>query len=359
METILIVLLVAVLFALAFVIYLLIQKSNKPSDDTAAQLIKQDLTELTRGIVELKDGLHTSLTDRMDRNQAMVRESMQKQFAASAKIISDVTERLAKLNETNRQVVDVAVELKTLQNVLQNPKQRGVLGEFYLEQILQNLLPPGSYSLQHKIAEGLIVDAVIHLDGKVLPIDSKFSLENYNRLLDCKPDQRILLARAFKEDLKKRIDETSKYIQPKHGTMDMAFMFIPSEAIYYDLLANKVGASGVSGRDLMHYASVDKRVTIVGPSTLPAMLQVIVQNLRSLEIQKDTEVIRNNVEQLQRHLIAYDGYYKRIGNSLGATVAHYNNATKEMGKIDKDIVKLTGGSMALEAQLLDKPQQEE
>jgi DNA recombination protein RmuC len=281
---------------------------------------------------------------------------MNQQFKASASIIREVTIKLTELDRTNSRVGDIATELKSLQSVLQNPKQRGVLGEFYLEQILQNVLPPGSFSLQYKISESNIVDAVVHLDGKVLPIDSKFSLENYNRLLDASKEERPALEKAFKEDLKKRIDETAKYIQPKKGTLDQAMMFIPSEAIYYDLLANKVGATGVSGRDLMNYAVVDKHVSIVGPSTLSAMLQVIVQGLKSMEIQKDTEVIRKNIEQLQKHLLNYDGYFKRVGNSLGATVGHYNNASKELGRIDKDIVKISGvGESVVEPLLIDRP----
>lgn len=331
---------------------LMLKSSQKPVEEKESTLmLKQDLVTINEQMLALREGLQGHLTERLDKNQ----ESMSRQLEASAKLIKDVTERLTKLDDTNKRVVDVADELKTLQNVLQNPKQRGVLGEFYLDQILQNLLPPGSYELQYKLGEGLIVDAVIKLDGKLLPIDSKFSLENYNRLLELKGDARASLERQFKEDLKKRIDETSKYILPKKGTLEQALMFIPSEAIYYDLLANKVGAGGVNGRDLMQYAAVDKHVTIVGPSTLSAMLQVIVQGLRSLEIQKDTEVIRKNVEQLQKHLIGYDGYFKKIGVSLGATVGHYNNASKELGRIDKDVVKIAGGDSVLDPLMLDKP----
>lgn len=334
---------------------LLIKNGQKPADTESSLLLKQDLITINEQMQSLREGLQGHLTERLDKNQ----ESMSKQLAASAQLIKDVTERLTKLDDTNKRVVDVADELKVLQNVLQNPKQRGVLGEFYLEQILQNQLPPGSYLLQHKLGEGLIVDAAIRLDGKILPIDSKFSLENYNRLLETKGDARSLLEKQFKEDLKKRIDETAKYIQPKKGTLEQALMFIPSEAIYYDLLANKVGAGGVNGRDLMQYAAVDKKVTIVGPSTLSAMLQIIVQGLRSLEIQKDTELIRKNVEQLQRHLIGYDGYFKKIGVSLGATVGHYNNASKELGRIDKDIVKIAGSDSVLDPLFLDRPQNED
>jgi DNA recombination protein RmuC len=330
-----------------------IRKSQKPDDNN--QLIQQNLNHLSDNVQKLQEQLRVQIDTKLDKNQ----ESMTRQLNASAKLVQDVTERLTKLDDTNKRVVDVADELKQLQNVLQNPKQRGVLGEFYLEQILQNLLPPSSYSLQYKISEGNIVDAAIHLDGKILPIDSKFSLENYNRLVEAKGSEREQFEKAFKEDLKKRIDETSKYIQPKKGTLDQALMFIPSEAIYYDLLANKVGASGINGRDLMQYAAVEKRVVIVGPSTLSAMMQVIVQGLKSLEIQKDTEVIRKNIEQLQKHLLAYNTYFGKVGNSLGATVGHYNNASKELGKIDKDIVKIGGGELVIEVEEVDKPKLQE
>lgn len=352
MDTNGVIILVAVVLGFAAVGFVITQKLKELKNDSANNLLKQDMTNLGEGLQKLNDSLKETLTNRLDKNQ----EQMARQYQASAKIIRDVTQKLTELDKTNRQVGDIATELKSLQNVLQNPKQRGVLGEFYLEQILQNMLPPGSYKLQHKIAEGFIVDAAIIMDDKILPIDSKFSLENYNRMVEAKGDARSRLEKTFKEDLKKRIDETSKYIQPKKGTLDQALMFIPSEAIYYDLLANKVGASGVSGRDLMQYAAVDKHVSIVGPSTLSAMLQIISQGLKNMEIQKDTELIRKNIEQLQKHLIAYDAYFKRLGNSLGATVGHYNSASKELGKIDKDIVKIGGGETVLDAELLDRPQ---
>ena len=351
----LIVVIILAFLNLALLAAFVMSKRGGPSTD-ATGLLKQDMDSIKKGMQNLDNNLKDHLTTRLDKSQ----EQMNQQFKASASIIREVTVKLTELDRTNSRVGDIATELKSLQSVLQNPKQRGVLGEFYLEQILQNVLPPGSFSLQYKISESNIVDAVVHLDGKVLPIDSKFSLENYNRLLDASKEDRPALEKAFKEDLKKRIDETAKYIQPKKGTLDQAMMFIPSEAIYYDLLANKVGATGVSGRDLMNYAVVDKHVSIVGPSTLSAMLQVIVQGLKSMEIQKDTEVIRKNIEQLQKHLLNYDGHFKRVGNSLGATVGHYNNASKELGRIDKDIVKISGvGESVIEPELLDRPASED
>jgi DNA recombination protein RmuC len=326
----------------------------KSSSSDAAILLKTDMGELTKSMNSLKDGLQKQLTEQLGTSN----KQMAAQFDASAKIIREVTQKLTELDRTNKSVGDVAAELKTLQNVLQNPKQRGVLGEYYLEQILKNTLPPGAFELQYKLG-GDIVDAVVKLDDRLLPIDSKFSLENYNRLVEAKTEEKPALERAFKEDLKKRIDETSKYIKTNKGTLDQALMFIPSEAIYYDLLANKVGLTGVSGRNLMQYAAVDKKVTIVGPSTLSAMLQIIVQGLRSIEIQKDTDKIRKNIEQLSKHLMAHNGYMQRLGNSLGTTVGHYNATYKELGKIDKDVVKIANTEPGVEPLILDKPTLEE
>ena len=342
--------LIVVIFVGAMVAYSLYKKNGVSTD--SAILIKQDINTLHDQLEKLRVGISAQLETQLDKSQ----QSMAKQLNQSASIVREVTERLTKLDETNKRVIGVADELKSLQHVLQNPKQRGVLGEYFLEQILQNHLPPGSFKTQYKLAEGMIVDAVVVLDDKLLPIDSKFSLENYNRLIEAKGAEKEQLEKLFKDDLKKRIDETAKYIQPKNGTLEQALMFIPSEAIYYDLLANKVGASGVNGRNLMQYAAVDKKVMIVGPSTLSGMLQVIVQGLKSLRIQKDTEVIRKNVEQLAKHLVAYDAYFNKLGNSLGTTVGHYNAAYKELGRIDKDVVRIADTTIGIDPLLLEKPQ---
>lgn len=346
----LIVLGVLVLVLAGGIIFLLSRRQNG-SDSESALLLKADMTELTKSMGELKDGLQKQLNDQLNASN----KQLASQSAASIKILQQVTEKLTKLEGTNKNVGDIAAELKTLQNVLQNPKQRGVVGEFYLKQILENVLPAGTFELQYRLGEGMIVDAVIKLDDKLLPVDSKFPLENYNRLLEAKEVEKAALTKAFKEDVKKRIDETAKYIKPGKGTLDQALMFIPSEAIYYDLLANKVGVGNVSGRNLMQYA-IEKKVTIVGPSTLSAMLQTVAQGLRSIEIHKDTEKIRKNVEQLRKHLIAHNTFMQKLGNSLGTTVGHFNNTYKELGKIDRDVVKITDAEISVEPMALERPQ---
>lgn len=330
---------------------------SKDAGDQSALMLKADLHELTKSMHELRHGLQSQLNERMDKTS----DQMNLQYQASAKIIRDVTQKLTELDKTNQQVGDIASELKTLQNVLQNPKQRGVLGEYYLEQVLENVLPPGRFQLQYKFKDGDIVDAVITLDkGKLLPIDSKFSLENYNRLVEeSDPLRRNMLAKLFREDLKKRIDETAKYVRPKEKTMDYAFMFIPSEAIYYDLLVNKVGMTNTSARDLIEYAFRDKNVIIVSPTTFMAYLQTVMQGLRSLQIEEQAKDIQIRVGELGRHIAAYEQLMQKLGGSLGTSVNHYNNAHKELKKIDKDIVKIADTNPSVEPLLVDKPQVED
>ncbi len=343
--------------------YTLFRRQGGSQNSQAALLIKQDLDRLSEDITNLKDSLNTQITDRLDKNQSMMLSSMEKQFSASSRIINEVTRSLTELKESNKQVVSITDELKTLQNVLQNPKQRGVLGEYYLQSVLENVLPPDRFKLQHKIGQGddgrdLICDAVILLDkGIMLPVDAKFSLENYNRLIEEKnPIQRDALAKQFKSDLKQRIDETAKYIRPGNGTMDFAFMFIPSEAIYYDLLANKVGASNVSSRDLIEYAFRDKNVIIVSPTSFLAYLQTVMQGLRSLHIEEQAKSIQLRVGELGRHINGYQTSMLKLGNSLKSTVGHFNQAHKELSKMDKDVLKITEtGSPKVETLLLDKP----
>jgi DNA recombination protein RmuC len=351
---------VIVLGVLCVALMVMVLRKSAAPETNVTLLLKQDLSKLSDDITKLKDGLQHQISDRMDKNQEMVRDSMQKQFAASSKIITDVTDRLAKLDETNKRVVNVADELKTLQNVLQNPKQRGVLGEYYLSQVLENVLPPERFTLQHKFKDGEIVDATITLDkGMLLPVDSKFSLENYNRLVEEKDKvQREVFAKAFRADLKNRIDETAKYIRPREGTMDYAFMFIPSEAIYYDLLINKVGETNTSARDLIEYAFRDKKVIIVSPTTFMAYLQTVMQGLRALQIEEQAKEIQQRVGELGRHIATYEQFMQRLGGSLGTTVNHYNNAHKELKKIDKDVVKIANVNPAVEPLLLDRPNQE-
>lgn len=297
------------------------------------------------------------LRDTMDRrlgeSNRDIQRTVQGQLSESTKIVREVTEGLTKLGETNRQVIGFAEQLKQLQDVLKNPKQRGILGEYYLETVLQNVLPPNSYQMQYGFENGEIVDAVVFVKDKVVPIDSKFSLENYNRLVEAHdPNERASLEKLFINDLKLRITETAKYIKPTEKTTDFAFMFIPSEGVYYDLLSNKVTGGE---ENLIQRAAGKYRVIIVSPTSFLAYLQTVLQGLKALEIEEKAKDIIKNVEKLGTHIGKYEDYYQKLGNTLATTVNHYNAGYKELAKMDKDVTRITGETSGVEVLTLDKP----
>ncbi len=338
-----IVLLVIVLAGFGALFWHLKSRGNSAGTDANSLLLLQNqLNEITRTL---------------DNKLGESTKAMQHHSSESIKIISNVVERLTKLDETNKQVVNFADQLQSLQDILKNPKQRGILGEYYLETLLKNVLPPGSYQMQYAFKDGTIVDAVVFVKDKIIPIDSKFSLENYNRLAEERdPVERERLEKTFKADLKARIDETSKYVKPAEQTMDFAFMFIPHEAIYYDLLIAQVGSVKVNTRDLIEYAFKERHVIIVSPTSFLAYLQTVLQGLKALQIEESAKEIRKNVESLGKHLSSYEEFMKKLGNNLGTTVNSYNAAYKELGKIDKDVMRISGKAAGIEPELLDQPQ---
>ncbi len=341
METLLLVAIIVLLVSALLVGGFLLRRGDKKEDGQSLVLLQNQMNEVARTL---------------DAKLGELPRVMQQQFGQSARIVRDVTERLAKLDETNRQVVNFAEQLQSLQDILKNPKQRGILGEYYLETVLKNVLPPGSYQMQYAFQDGTVVDAVIFVKDKIIPIDSKFSLENYNRLLESKDDAlRARLESTFREDLKTRIDETSKYIKPGEGTMEFAFMFIPSEAVYYDLLINKVGAIKSTTRDLIQYAAGEKKVMIVSPTTFLAYLQTVLQGLKALQIEESAKEIRKRVEELGRHLGSYEAYMEKLGTHLGTSVSMYNKAYKELGKIDKDVMRISGEAVGIEPVNIEPP----
>jgi DNA recombination protein RmuC len=353
METLLIILLSALLLLNVGLFWFIFRgRSGEQSSgfDQGVLLLQNQLEELRR-----------TFDSKLGESSKQMNESVRAQLSESARIVREVTAGLTKLDETNRQVVSFADQLQNLQDILKNPKQRGVLGEYYLETVLKNVLPPGRFQMQYRFADGEIVDAVIFLDkNRMLPVDSKFSLENYNKILETgDKSERERLERLFKQDLKNRIDETAKYIRPSEGTMDFAFMFIPSEGIYYDLLMNQVGAVQTSARDLIEYAFQQKKVIIVSPTSFMAYLQTVLQGLRSLQIEEQAQEIMKRVGELGRHLKNYEDFMKKLGISLGTTVGHYNTAYKELGKVDKDVMRITKEAVGLEPVALERPDQEE
>lgn len=373
MDAFLVVVLIFVFFGIIAVLIVLIKNSKlsrTPDASESSQRIMLDVLENLRKDVQESSGKSRqelqqrldSISDQMQKGMQFSSKTLQDQFKQTHGIIQEVTTRLTKLDETNQQVLGFSKQMQSLENILKNPKHRGILGEYFLETILSHVLPPSQYKMQYKFQNGEIVDAIIRYRDQLIPIDAKFSLEKYNRIMETEdPGKREKLERDFKLDLKSRIDETSKYIRPSERTTDFAFMYIPAEGIYYNLLVYKVGTLSVNAQDLQEYAH-KKHVIIVSPTTFFAYLQTVLQGLKAAQTEKDIKQIMRRIEDLGRHLKNYQTYYDRVGAHLGTAVNTYNIATKELSKVNKDIYRISDGRSGAKDSanvLLDKPQQDQ
>lgn len=333
---------IAVLLLVA--IYLIVRRKDSPQEGAGMVLLQQQMQELAR-----------TLDARVAESAKAMQESSHRQFSESNRLIKEITQEVTSVKEIGRQTQSFAEQLQSLQDLLKNPKQRGILGEYYLETVLKNVLPPGMYEIQYPFKNGEVVDAAVFVNNKIVPIDSKFSLDNYNRFVSTQVGsaERAVAEKAFVNDLKLRIQETAKYIRPEENTMDFAFMFIPSEGIYYDLLTNQVGAG--EEENLIQRASSKYKVIIVSPTSFLAYLQTVMQGLRALQIEQKAVDIQKRVGELGKHIGAYEEFYKKLGVSLGTSVSHYNAGYKELGKIDKDVYRISETKVGIEPELLERP----
>jgi DNA recombination protein RmuC len=324
-------------------LYLVLRRREEmPKEEGSMLLLQQQLQNLEK-----------TLDARVTESSRAMQENSHRQFSESARLIKEITQEVTSVKEIGRQTQGFAEQLQNLQDILKNPKQRGILGEYYLETVLKNVLPPGMYQMQYPFKNGEIVDAAVFVSDKIVPIDSKFSLDNYNRLVHASEAERPVFEKAFVNDLKMRITETAKYIRPEENTMDFAFMFIPSEGIYYDLLTNQVG--GGEEENLIQRAAGKYKVIIVSPTSFLAYLQTVMQGLKALKIEEKAVEIQQRVGELGKHVAAYEQFYKKLGTSLSTSVSHYNAGYKELGKIDKDVYRIAESKIGIEPELLDKP----
>jgi len=336
----------ALLFVQGIGLYFIFRRRETPAieEGSGMVLLQQQLQNLER-----------TLDARVSESSRAMQENSHRQFSESARLIKEITQEVTSVKEIGRMTQGFAEQLQSLQDLLKNPKQRGILGEYYLETVLKNVMSPEDYAIQYPFKNGEIVDAVVFVNKKIVPIDSKFSLDNYNRFVSAQVGsvERATAEKAFVTDLKLRIQETAKYIRPEENTMDFAFMFIPSEGIYYDLLTNQVGAG--EEENLIQRAAGKYKVIIVSPTSFLAYLQTVMQGLKALKIEEKAVEIQQRVGELGKHVAAYESFYKKLGVSLGTSISHYNAGYKELGKIDKDVYRIAESKIGIEPELLDKP----
>ena len=347
-------------------------KKTEMRDDNSQELLLQlnealrkEIQEIRKEVGENSEKGRKEIEEKLkDINkgistfQESSKEDMQKQFASSSKVIKEVTSELEKIKGTNEQVLGFANQMKTLEKILSNQKQRGILGEIQLENLLANVLPPELFQMEYHFDNGEAVDAIVKVGDYIIPIDAKFSLDNYNRMIESEDKTEIeLLEKSFKDDIKKRIDETAKYIRPSERTTDYAYMFIPADGLYQDLLNSRVGTLKINSKDLVSYA-YSKKVMIVSPMSLFPMLQITVKALHNMKVERSIEEIQSNIEKLSNHLNAYKEAHDSLGKTIGTVVNHYNKSSKEFNKIDKDVTKISEGKVTIgfEQETLEKPQ---
>ena len=340
-------------------------KSNSVSDllelsETLTKQINEVRKEIDSNSKESRLEIQEKLNDinkQMNDFSKSTTENMSSQFKQSSQVIREVTQELEKIKGTNEKVLSFAHQMKTLEKILGNQKQRGIFSEIQLENLLANVLPPDLYKMQFTFKNKETVDAIIIVNEFIIPIDAKFSLDNYNRMIESSDEEELKnLENNFKSDIRKRIDETSKYIRPNEGTVDYAYMFIPADGLYQDLLNSRVGTLKINQKDLVTYAMI-KKVMIVSPMTLYPMLQVTVRALNNMKIEDSIKDVLKNVEKLSNHLNAYKIYHEKLGTNLGIVVNHYNTTNKEFKKIDKDVTKLSSGNLNinLTSEDIEKP----
>ncbi|MFA5945746.1 MAG: DNA recombination protein RmuC [Patescibacteria group bacterium] len=368
MQPEIIIVIILLLGLIGAVIALYLKLSNSSQSKSVSDLttrLQEMREELQRSHFESRTEMQMQLTrvnDNVYKGLSDSQKTIQSQFSQTSKIIEDITAKLTTLDNTNKQVLDFSSQLQSLQNILKNPKQRGVVGEYWLEALLGNVLPKDSYQMQYHMGtdentgKELIADAVIFIRDQIIPIDAKFSLENYNRIMEEQDAvKREQLEKDLKTDIKLRIDETAKYIQPQKGTMNFSFMFLPAEGVYYNLMNAEIG-SGINSRSLIEYAFA-KHVMIVSPTSFFAYLQTVLLGMRELQLEKSTQDILKRVADLGKHVRSYAECHDKIGKQLATVVGNYNVSSNELKKVHKDALKITSGDMddLIEVELVEKP----
>jgi DNA recombination protein RmuC len=270
------------------------------------------------------------LDEKLDRRLGDLDTKVDRRLESAQKTTTEIHERLGQVDRATAQMIEQARELSQLQQILRPPKARGGFGELLLENLLRDRLPPSSFQLQYTFRSGERVDAIIRLD-RLVPIDAKFPLDNFERLLDAETElERQQHERAFARDVKGHVDAiASKYIRPDEETFDFAFMYFPSEALYYELACGKTGA-------LLTYAH-EKRVLPVSPATLTLYLQTIVLGLRGMQIEQHAREVMSYVAELHKDFGQFREDFAVVGKHLANAQGRYGDALRRLDRFETQL----------------------
>ncbi|MFC2016405.1 DNA recombination protein RmuC [Chloroflexota bacterium] len=284
-------------------------------------------------------------SQRWKEQSAALSKTVEERIADTTKVFGEVKESLGELTQRTKQIQEVGKNISSLQDILRAPKFRGGFGELLLERLLADILPHENYSLQKRFRNGETVDAVIRIGGNLVPIDSKFPLEDFQRILTAESEEeQVALRRQFTRTIKKHIDAVTKYILPDENTFDFALMYIPAENVYYETILR-----GHAEESEIYSYSLQKRVIPVSPNSFYAYLQVIILGLNGLHIEKTARDILGHLGRLQGDLAEFQTDYATLGTHIGHAARKYDESARKLTRLS-DKLQLAAGLTPAEKQ---------
>jgi len=347
----------AAFIVLSFLLILILVKlyTNKTAGTTEASV------QLSTQLIDLKNELNDLKTKQLESQQSSLTQQQQllqqmmnimnqslnstkgditNQLANSGRVINDINAKLGALETTAKNIQDIGKNISSLQDILQAPKLRGNLGEYLLEELLKQIFPGANYAIKHNFKNGTQVDAIIKLGDYMVPVDSKFPLESYQRLVQADNEEnKKTFKKEFVASVKKRIDETAKYINPAEGTFDFAMMYIPAENVFYETIINDSFTN--KEYEVLNYA-MERRVIPVSPNSFYAYLMALVFGLKGLKIEQEAKTILGELSQVQDRFGKFFTDYSLVGRHISNALGKYNDSSKNADKLNDQIGKITG-----------------
>ncbi|MBI2552216.1 DNA recombination protein RmuC [Candidatus Uhrbacteria bacterium] len=340
--TLLAILALVILILLGLVVYLLKRGSGKGE---GVMLLEQRLDNLNRTLLDQLNTVTRQVNDRLKENMEAIygsNKTVGERLDNASKVVGLLQHKLGELGEATKQVFSVGKDISSLQEILRAPKLRGGLGELFLGDLLAQILPPAHYKLQYRFKSGEAVDAVVKLrDDKLVPVDSKFPLENFKKMLETEgEDEKTRFRKQFINDVKKHIDKIAKlYILPDESTFDFALMYIPAENVYYETILK-----GDDEHSLMHYA-YDRRVIPVSPNSFYVYLQAILMGLRGMQVERSAADILKNLARLSGDLNKFKSDFELVGTHLTRAKNSYDDSVKRLDRFQDKLVTAAPGQL--------------
>jgi DNA recombination protein RmuC len=321
---------------------------NDPAINLMSQWMQDTRTSMDSRLQETRQVLDSRLSEvdqKLARSLDSVNRNMNDRLDNAARVIGDVQKQLGTLTKVSENMQEIGRDISSLQDILKAPKIRGGLGEYFLSDLLAQILPPHHFELQYGFRSGEKVDAVVKLSGKLVPVDAKFPLENFKKMLESKTDEeRRGWRRKFNSDVKKHADAIAKkYILPDEGTFDFALMYIPAENVYYETI---IKDENFGEEKSVSAYSIEQKVIPVSPNSLYAYLQAIVLGLRGMRVEERAQEIIESLSRLKGDLGKFRNDFEVLGSHLGNAAKKYEEADKRLVKFEDRLDSVEGRHIA-------------